>query len=91
MSEQPNLDDLPWLHIYAQPEWHDDASIEGTRTALKNLRDAIDKALTDGRDAESKAIVADGEGYTVEIKIRSHEYLRGARLPYVADYGRKTA
>jgi hypothetical protein len=79
-------DALPWLHIYAQYQWHDEATIEGTRRALVNLRDAIDRALSERRDAESEAFAADGEGYRVKVKIRSYEFLSKVPLPYTADH-----
>lgn len=85
---QPSVDinTYPWLHIYAQFAWHDEAVIEGTRAALTNLRNAINRALHGEPDTDAEAIVADGEEYIVEVKIRTHEYLRGQRLPYTASF-----
>lgn len=82
-------DDTPWLHIYAQYAWHDEAEIEGTRTALTAVRDAIDRALSAGMDAEATAFAADGEGYDVVVRVRSREHLEASGLPYTADYARQ--
>lgn len=78
---------LPWCHIYPQYIWHGEAKIEGTRAALVVIRDAIDKALRTGMDGESETLIAaDGEGYSVEVKIRNLPYLEDAPLPYYAHY-----
>lgn len=79
---------LPWLHIYAQGQWHGDASIVGTREALKGLRDAIDKCLLTGMDAEAEGIVRDGEGFRVRVAVRSMDALAGMPVPYTEDYAR---
>lgn len=79
---------LPWLHMYGQYAWHDEVKILGTRAALEALRDAISSVLETGQPASSEAIVADGEGYHVEIEIASKVALDGMPLPYSADYAK---
>ncbi len=66
------------LHIYPQAFEHCEALIIGTPNALRNLRDALDKALeqnvvlTEDNGSEYHAIsehfAADGEGYSILIK-----------------------
>lgn len=53
------------LHIYAQSCWHDEAWIAGNREGLTRLRDAIDKALLDGKGNSDHVFTTDGEGYRV--------------------------
>ncbi len=60
---------------------HSPARIWGTRAALLNLRDAIDRCLTSGMDAEAAVFCSGGEGYGVEIRIRSLEALEKAEHP----------
>src|SRR5579884_1485756 len=80
-------DALPWLHVYAQDVWHDEARIVGTREALIALREAIDRALAEGK-AEAEAIAGDGEGYGVEIACASRQTVQDAPLPYTKRYAR---
>ena len=58
--------ELPYLHIYGQKYWHDNAIIVGNKTALKELRDVIDNAIQygEGRLGTSSS---DGEGYELFI------------------------
>lgn len=79
---------LPWLHIYAQYMSHAPARIWGTRAALQNIRDAIDRCLSSGMETEAEAICSGGEGYGVEIRIRSLEALENAEPPSEAWLGR---
>lgn len=79
---QSQFDALHWLHIYAQPHWHAEAKVMGTRTALLGLRDAIDRALQTGMDARANGIVSDGEGYHVVVSIRSRDALKELPDPY---------
>lgn len=48
----------------------------------------VDAALSTGRDARCAVFAGDGEGYHVEIKIRSLEYMRDQEVPYTAEYAR---
>ena len=73
---------LPWLHIYAQDSWHQEAAILGTPQALEGLRAAIDRVLQSGMDASSDGFVADGEGFSAVVGIRSLEALEAMALPY---------
>lgn len=81
----------PVLHIHAQSHWHDDATIIGTRDALRALRVAIDTALT-GDPGHADVFCADGEGYAVRVLLRDRgpddPAWRDARLPYVAAMAR---
>jgi hypothetical protein len=73
---------LPWLHIWPQPLYHEEAVIEGTRAALTNLRDALSRLLETGQDQRSEAMAADGEGYHVTVRGRSFAALAVGELPY---------
>lgn len=54
------------LHIYGQASWHQDAFIIGHRSALIQLRKAIDEAIEHGEKREVFSPV-DGEGYNLYI------------------------
>lgn len=78
--------EIPMCHVYGQRWWHDEALIVGNRTALKGLRDAIDKAIQYG---ESRVDVSssDGEGYDLYISCLEGETENNPRweaikLPY---------
>ncbi|WP_227940092.1 hypothetical protein [Alkalihalobacillus deserti] len=58
--------ELPYLHVYGQKYWHDDAIIVGNKTALKELRDVIDNAIQYG-EGRLSASASDGEGYELFI------------------------
>jgi hypothetical protein len=78
-------DSLPWLHIYPQHGPHDCIEIHGTLLALRGLRDAIDRLLQSGMDAQASAYTTDGEGYEVIFRNRSCAALSMGSLPYVDD------
>lgn len=82
MSEISDFENLPFLHIYPQRTYHGPAEIMGTRTALVDLRDAIDLALKTGMEAIAEGIVVDGESYAVIINIRNLAALEKRSLPY---------
>lgn len=83
MSERN--DAWPWLHVYAQTGPHADLHIVGTRAGLMAARDAIDKALSTGRDTMSDGLfAADGEGYRALVRVRSREHLAKVGEPYAA-------
>jgi hypothetical protein len=87
MSDNDDMDIPPICHVYAQHAYHSPATIEGERLALERIRDAIDLALKTGMDAEATVMAGDGEGYGIEVKIRSPAYLNAGRLlPYYAAY-----
>lgn len=71
-----------WLHVYAQPHWHEPARIVGTPDALMALRRAIDKAIHAGSATEKGFFVCDGEGYEIAISMVSREALNAEPLPY---------
>lgn len=76
----------PYFHIYGQRYWHDDAMIIGNKTALKELRDAIDNALRYG-EARIGPLSRDGEGYNLFIscmpgETENNEDWKQIRLPY---------
>ncbi len=82
-------DASPWLHLYAQYAWHDEARIVGNREALTALRDAIDRALADKNgEAEFAAVAGDGEGYRVDIRRVPRRAVQNSAVPYTADYAR---
>lgn len=76
---------LRLLHIYAQTHEHGNARIVGNPNGLIVLRDAIDAALKD-KTAQTVALVADGEGYRIDIERNDREWRGGGwdnkRLPY---------
>lgn len=77
----------PWLHIYAQPQWHSDVRIMGTREALIGLRDAISFCLNlRSEETEAKGMTSDGEGYRVKISICSMKHLARLPLPYTEPF-----
>ena len=55
------------LHIYPQCHEHDQAYICGTHAALKELRDALSRALEKNSAAKAACIGNDGAGYFVLI------------------------
>lgn len=69
------------IHIYAQEFWHNPAFITGDKTSLKELRDALDVALTEGV-AKTSSFASDGEGYDIHIAVADTNHLP---LPYTDD------
>ena len=70
------------LHIYAQAQWHDDVWIVGDKEGLRLLRDAIDKALSEGKAESDHVFTADGEGYRVHVLSLSEEDMVSLAMPY---------
>ncbi|GAE36310.1 hypothetical protein [Halalkalibacter akibai] len=56
----------PICHIYGQDMWHGNAFIVGNRSALEELRNAIDTALKYG-EISTTLSPSDGEGYELLI------------------------
>ncbi len=82
---------IPFLHVYAQPFWHQEAFIVGNREALEALRDAIDSALAED---EGKAVVvaADHEGYDLHVyREEDQSYWENSMLPYTDEANFKPA
>jgi hypothetical protein len=75
----------PWLHIHGQYLWHDEVIIRGNKPALEALRDAITRALETGAGS-AEAYVADGEGYEIQVELKSYDELTQDRLPYTAEF-----
>jgi hypothetical protein len=72
-----------YLHIYGQMQWHGDAFILGNAEALKSLRDAIDRALSDEGKGSLGAYVNDGEGfYTAVVRVDNQETFDKLAVPY---------
>ncbi len=79
------------LHVYSPLFWHDNAHIVGTRDALEMLRDAIDRALSEGKAITPGVFGADGEGYEVRVVALSADDERWHRLasPYTDEMARE--
>lgn len=74
------------IHIYAQSQWHDEAYIVGNHSALRTLRDAIDKALLSGNGmAEVQTFAEDGEGYDIHVMSVPEETLHKLAVPYTSE------
>lgn len=79
---EAEYDALPWLHVYAQANWHGTCEIIGTRSALLELKAAIDAALETGRGV-AKPVVCDGEGYEIVVARTNATGMRLTALPYL--------
>jgi hypothetical protein len=66
------------LHVYAQPWSHGEAWVVGTREGLMELRDAINRALSDGT-SRAEVVAMDGEGYRALVLVTDRTDLQ---LPY---------
>ncbi len=81
------------LHVYGQFSRRGPAAIVGSRAALMELREAIDKALQTGA-ASLSACMADGETYTIGVECDDSPTtgqtwpLRA--VPYSASYAEET-
>ena len=76
------------LHIYS-PIWqHADGYIIGDKRALKDLRDALDRAISGKEPTSFKAFVNDGEGYTVHVACLSEQEVDRLSLPYTDEMER---
>ncbi|HEX7324324.1 MAG TPA: hypothetical protein VF292_03080 [Rhodanobacteraceae bacterium] len=84
MNTPVDLGAVPWLHLYAQPVYHDEAYVVGTRTGLLTLRHAIDAALADDAHATATAecFVGDGEGYALRVAVVSQATVPHLAVPY---------
>ena len=93
MSPHPHNANTPLVHIYGQHSEHTEAYILGNREGLRVLRAALDAALEHGSEA-AEVMVADGEGYAVEIMLEDSDWnspaWRDAAVPYVASYAAET-
>ena len=73
-----------FLHLHAQPYWHSNAYIVGTREELSTLRAAIGAALSGGHGAMSP-FAQDGEGYTLHVLCVDGDASVEHALPYTDD------
>jgi hypothetical protein len=91
MTRDPK--DLRLVHIYAQHSQHTEAYILGNREGLRALRAGLDAALEHGSGAVA-AMVADGEGYAVEVTLEDSDWNSptwiNTAVPYVASYAAET-
>lgn len=77
--------DVPLLHLYSPPCWHDDAWLVGTKAGLACLRDALDLVLLDdvpGDVTTDGLFGVDGEGYRVRVVLTTEAGMAGYVLPY---------
>lgn len=77
------------LHIYGQQAQHDPAHIVGTWHDLRSLRDTLSGIVDDhATDAGATFFVADGEGYSLTVRLETEAALEGYALPYTAESAR---
>jgi len=88
---------MPICHIYGQDMWHGDAFIVANRTALEEMRNAIDSALKYG-EIRTTLSPSDNEGYdlfiscvednfdwdSVEMPYHDHEFFEKPKVPVKA-------
>lgn len=78
------------LHVYAQTDWHSEAYIVGTRLALQDLRDAIDRALSEDQGGIATSFVNDGEGFdTVVLRVDNEAEFAKLAVPYTSDIAKE--
>ena len=70
------------LHVFGAIGPHDEVVIVGTRTALTELRDAIDRALISGRSVAGLTMTRDGEGYWPFVFCATAEQMEEVPLHY---------
>lgn len=80
---KPLIHQLPQVHLYGQPSWHEDAFVVGNRAGLEMLRRAIDDALRTGAQ-EAEVFATDGEGYGIKVVELADAILDEMPLPYTA-------
>ncbi len=78
---KPLIHQLPQVHIYGQPSWHDNAHVIGNRAGLEALRDAINDALRTGAQ-QAEVYATDGEGYGIKVVELADAILDEMPLPY---------
>jgi hypothetical protein len=83
-------DENPYLHIYAQEQWHGEAFMVANMQALLLLRKAIDDALLNGH-GYVPAFVGDGEGYnTLIAKMDDPREFDNLAVPYNDEIAQET-
>lgn len=74
-----------FCHVYAAEQWHDNSYIVGDENALRGIKTAIDKALTEGRGICTLR-PNDDETYQLHIlKITNPTIENKLVLPYTED------
>lgn len=82
------IEDL--LHVYGQNSWHDDVCVLGSRKALTNLRNAIDRVLATNEPKLSEGMVSDGEGFCVLVGVVEDEEIESKlAVPYIDEIARE--
>lgn len=74
--------DTELLHIFAQPNNHDEAFIVGNRLGLERLRDALNAALEQRGAHSADVFTNDGEGYSAVVVFGEIEQMNALTLPY---------
>jgi hypothetical protein len=72
----------PYLHIYAQEQWHGNDYVVGNKEALERLRDALNDALEKGQ-GQATTYVNDGEGYYALVVQSDDETIDKLMVPYI--------
>jgi hypothetical protein len=71
----------PFLHVYGQAWWHNDAIIVGDEAALYALRNAIDYALLHRYADSADVFVGDGEGFNVRVLVADSNEISDEKFP----------
>ena len=80
----PDTENL--LHVIGQDDPHDNVYIVGTEEGLKQLRNAIDGALSKpGKPMYASVMCDDGEGYRAIIRCVSGQKMSNAPFGYASD------
>lgn len=66
--------------IYGSNFWHDSVEIVGSKSALTDMRDAIDEAIKN-KIGKTKLMESDGEGYTVRVHCEERSWDQWCELP----------
>ena len=81
--------DYKVLHIISQEYPHESAMIVGNKSGLEELKNTIEKVLSNQskRDETDTVFVIDGEGYSVIIRQEEdEEVFNQLDLPYTCDW-----
>ena len=83
---------MPTVHLHAQSYWHDAAYINGNRAGLLALRQAIDDALQEPREAaagRAETRTNDGEGYDLIVRCVHGQHIYKLALPYTDEVAKE--
>src|SRR5258708_13929517 len=79
----------PMANLYAQDSWSQNAHIVATPNALRQLKDAIDRALDNQTPQTSPLSASDGDPYDlIIIPLENVATIDKLTLPYVEDPAR---